>query len=127
MSRVLSSYERRKLRIRGHLRSTNSGKLRLSAVKTNRHLYLQLIDDVAGATLVFASTNSNAFRAANADTKTWCNVKYAVMLGRMFGSAASKNGVDLGSLDVYFDRGASPYVGVIKALADGVRECGVRF
>lgn len=119
MKRVVQKNQRRarrKLRIRGRL-SGNAQRPRMTVFRSNRHLYVQVIDDEAGHTLASAST-------LQADGKG---------LGDTTGDAAKLGeaiGKQLGTLkvaEIVFDRNGYRYHGVVKALADGVRKSGVKF
>ena len=107
---------RRKLRIRGRL-SGSAERPRMTVFRSNRHLYVQVIDDHAGHTLAAAST-------LQGDGKGLSNtVDDAAKLGEVIGR-------QLGTLNVteiVFDRNGYRYHGVVKALADGVRNSGVKF
>lgn len=107
---------RRKLRIRGRL-SGSTERPRMTVFRSNRHLYVQVIDDQAGHTLASAST-------LQGDGKGLSNtVDDAAKLGEVIGR-------QLGTLNVteiVFDRNGYRYHGVVKALADGVRNSGVKF
>lgn len=84
---------------------------------SNRHMYVQFIDDVAGRTLAECSTLS----AGMANAKN--NVETAQQLGRLAAQAALEKGIK----QVVFDRGGFTYGGRIKALADAARESGLQF
>jgi len=93
---------------------------RLSVFKSAKHIYAQIIDDKTGRTLVSASTMAPDFRE---QMKNGGNVKAAVLVGSMIGERAAKEGIK----EVVYDRNGFIYTGRVKALADAVREKGVKF
>ena len=106
---------RRKLSIRNKMAGT-AARPRLSVYKSNRHLYVQVIDDVAGHTLF--GLKSGAGDASQLRSR----VEDAARFGEMVGGKIKEIGVDT----VVFDRNGNLYHGVIKSLADGVRKAGIR-
>ena len=86
---------------------------RLAVYRSNRHIYAQVIDDVAGRTLASASTLANG---ASGDPK-----QKAKEVGVAVAEAAKKAGID----KVTFDRGGFKYHGQVRAVADGAREGGL--
>jgi large subunit ribosomal protein L18 len=88
---------------------------RLAVFRSNRHIYAQVIDDVAGRTLASASSV--------AITKGDDPVAKAKQVGAELASRAKQAGVST----VAFDRGGFMYHGRVKALADGAREGGLEF
>jgi large subunit ribosomal protein L18 len=120
----MSKLSKKESRIRRHrrLRQKVSGTPevpRLSVCRTGAHIYVQVIDDVAGRTLLAASTLEKAFR----EEKLAANVKSAVIMGKTIAERAQAAGLK----KVVFDRGGFPYHGCIKALADAAREAGLEF
>lgn len=114
--------ERRHRRVRAKVSGT-SERPRLVVHRSGRHIYAQVIDDIAGHTLVAASTNEPAFREqATAELKAW-NVAGAKSVGTLVAERAKAKGISL----VVFDRGGYPYHGRVKALAEGAREGGLEF
>ena len=109
----------RKLRVKNKVQK-NKEKLRLSIFKTAKHIYAQIIDDVKRATLVSESTLSPDYKKPN---KSCGNVAGATWVGQMLGEKAVKKGIK----EVYYDRNGFLYTGRVKALADAVREKGVKF
>ena len=83
-------------------------------------MYAQVIDDVAGKTLVGVSTLGPEFKATD---KKGATVEGAAALGEIIG----KKAIDAGITEVVFDRGGNLYHGRIKAVADGAREAGLKF
>lgn len=114
----------RELRVRRHSRlrkrvAGSSERPRLNIFRSNQHIYAQVIDDVAGNTLVAASTNEKGWAEADGKTKT----EQAKIVGRLVAERALSAGVS----KVVFDRGGFKYHGRIKALADAAREAGLNF
>ena len=114
-----ASRARRKKSIRKKLSGT-SDRPRLTVFRSSKHIYAQIIDDVAGATLAAASTMEPAFREKG---DFGGNIDAAKLIGGIIGSRAKEAGVE----SVIFDRNGYLYHGRVKALADGAREAGLRF
>lgn len=93
---------------------------RLNVYRSHQHIYVQVIDDVAGHTLLSASTKE-AGLAADLDGKTKREQAAAV------GKTIAQRAQDAGITEVVFDRGGYLYHGRVKALADGAREGGLQF
>lgn len=91
---------------------------RLCIYKSLRHLYAQLVDDVAGRTLVSVTSNTKAFKAKG---KTFSNLATAGLTGQALGKQAKAKGVKR----IVFDRSGYKYHGCVKALADAVRAEGI--
>ncbi len=106
---------KRAVRVRKKLKGSLS-RPRLCVYKSNCHIYAQIIDDERGVTLASASTNSKEFKAKR-------NAVGAAVVGETIAKAAL--GQDIRA--IVFDRGPFKYHGVIKALADKARECGLEF
>lgn len=106
---------RRKAGIRKRIEGTPS-RPRLAIYKSLKHMYAQIIDDLAGKTLVAAST------AELSADKTGNKVAAAEV-----GKSIAKKAIAAGIKDVAFDRGGFRYHGRVKALADGAREAGLKF
>ena len=81
------------------------------------HIYVQLIDDAAGATIVSASTVDKGGRTKGG------NVAAATAIGKLVAERAKEKGIKA----VVFDRGGFKYHGRIKALADAARTAGLEF
>jgi large subunit ribosomal protein L18 len=104
-------------RIRKTVSGTNE-RPRMSVCFTNENIHVQFIDDVAGKTLVAAST------VCKGEAKAWAaNLTGAKKIGAM----AAKSALDKGIKTVVFDRGGARYHGKVKALADAAREAGLKF
>jgi large subunit ribosomal protein L18 len=95
-------------------------KLRLTVFKSAKHIYAQIVSDKERKTLVAESTVSKSFRE---QMKYGGNVKAAVLVGSLLGEKAAQQGIK----EVYYDRNGFIYSGRVKALADAVREKGVKF
>ena len=120
MNRRKKLFERRRQRVRNKLAKHATGRLRLSVHRTGKHIYAQVIDDVAGKTLAAASSLDGDLRK---DLKSGANLDAAVQVGGLIAKRATEAGVT----DVLFDRGGFLYHGRIKALADAAREGGLKF
>src|SRR5438477_11471197 len=113
----------RQLRRRNHVRRHITGtpeRPRLSVFRSSKHIYAQLIDDLAGVTLAAATSNSPDLRT---NVAYGGNVKAAVVVGKKLAEAAKAKGITKAA----FDRGHYRYHGRIKALADAAREGGLQF
>ncbi len=108
--------DRRHSRVRKKVQGT-AARPRLAVFKSNRYIYAQIIDDVGGRTLATASLQEKAMRG-----KT-LTVESAAEVGKLLAQRAA----DADIAEVVFDRGGYPFHGRVKALADAVREAGVKF
>jgi large subunit ribosomal protein L18 len=111
--------ERRKFSIRHTLAGTPS-RPRLSVFRSDKHIYAQVIDDLAGKTLVAAGSTASEVRG---DLKNGGNIEAAKRVGKSIAEKAKAAGID----KVAFDRGGRRYHGRVKALADAAREGGLQF
>jgi large subunit ribosomal protein L18 len=115
---AISQKIERRNRIRMGIRTKISGtkeRPRLSVYKSNKAIYVQLIDDIEGRTLLAASSKeveSEGF-----------NLSVAKAVGKKVAEKAVANGIE----KVVFDRGGYLYHGKVKALAEGAREGGLKF
>ncbi len=109
-----ASKVRRQRRIRMIISGT-AARPRLSVAKSNTSLYLQLIDDIKGVTLVAA--HSRDLKEKQAKTAG------AAALGKLLAEKALAKNIK----SVVFDRGGNRYTGRVKAAADGAREGGLEF
>ncbi len=109
------------IRIRKKLEGTQE-RPRLNVYRSTNHLYVQVIDDSKGATLVAANTLEFG-EAKEGKRPTGGNLSAAKQLGKMIAERAKQKGIN----KVVFDRGGYLYHGRIKALADAVREGGLEF
>ena len=110
---------RRKYHVRKKVFGT-ADRPRLSVFRSNRHIYVQIIDDVAGATLASAGTRSKALKGVL--TKTG-NKKAAESVGEIIAKQATGVGIKC----VCFDRNRYKFHGRVKALADAARKAGLVF
>ncbi|SKB06251.1 large subunit ribosomal protein L18 [Prosthecobacter debontii] len=107
-------------RVHARIRKTLSGtpqRPRLAVYFSNSNVYAQLIDDVAGKTIVSASTKEKGFGESRA------NVATAIKVGQTIAERALGANITA----VVFDRGGFTYHGKVKALADAAREKGLKF
>ena len=109
---------RRHRRIRKKVEGTPQ-RPRLSVFRSLKHIYAQVIDDVAGKTLVSASTVDKEVSEQVAGKK---KREQATIVGKIVAQRA----LDAGIQEVVFDRGGYIYHGRVKALADGAREGGLK-
>ena len=116
----LTTTERRKRRVRASLKKFARGRPRLSVHRSSQNIYVQIIDDTAGRTLVAASTLDKDVKGA---VKSGGNKDAAAAVGKLVAERALKAGVK----EVVFDRGAYIFHGRVKALADAAREGGLSF
>jgi large subunit ribosomal protein L18 len=113
-------FKRRKQRVRYKLRQAGRLRPRLTVFRSSRHIYAQVIDDMAGRTLAAASTLDADVKK---DIKTGADAAAAVAVGKLIAERAKKAGV----AQVVFDRGGYIFHGRVKALADAAREGGLEF
>lgn len=92
---------------------------RMSVYRSNRHIYVQVIDDVRGMTLFACSTESKSFDAAAMANKC----EQAKEVGRLVAERAKAVGIER----VVLDRGGNLYHGRIRFLSEGAREAGLVF
>ena len=114
-----ASLKRRHTRVRGKVVG-NAECPRLCVTRSNKNLYVQFVDDVAGKPLCGVSTHSADFKKSK---KNGATVEGASELGKL----AAKCAKDHKITNVVFDRGGNLYHGRIKALADACREGGLVF
>lgn len=119
MNRVID--KRRKLaRRKHHIRKRISGtasRPRMSVFRSNSHMYVQVIDDVNGTTLIAASTVEGELKGLKN------NVEDAARLGETIGKRMLEKNIDT----CVFDRNGYLFHGIVKGIADGARKAGVRF
>ena len=112
----------RRQRRRHRLRKIVSGtpvRPRMVVHRSLRHIEVQLVDDVAGHSLLGLSTQSRELRERQFGSR----VAQAHEVGKMVAAKAREKGIE----QVVFDRGGFLYHGVVKAVADGAREAGLNF
>lgn len=113
---MFSKIQRRnkiKTRIRGKVSGT-AARPRMTVFRSNKQIYVQLIDDLAGKTLVSASSKGNA-----EGTKTEVAAKV--------GAAIASKALEAGITEVVFDRNGYLFHGRVKSLADAARNGGLKF
>jgi large subunit ribosomal protein L18 len=110
-----ASRTRRHLRVRKKIQGS-AERPRLVVTKSARHMSAQIIDDIAGRTLVSASTLDSALRTDEGD-----KTAKARKVGEILAERAKEAGIG----SVVFDRAGHRYHGRIAALADGARESGL--
>jgi large subunit ribosomal protein L18 len=113
--------DRKAIRAKKHyrIRKNISGTAtcpRLAVYRSNKHIYAQLIDDVAGITLAAASSTEAGFAGVG-------NQEAAKKIGLTLAQKATAKGIT----EAIFDRGGLIYHGRVAALADGAREGGLKF
>ena len=106
---------KRHARVRGKISGT-AERPRLSVFRSEKNIYAQIIDDVAGNTLVAASSVEKDFGPGS-------NKEAARKVGKLVAERAVAKGIE----EVVFDRGGYIYHGRVKELAEGAREGGLKF
>ena len=107
---------KRHKRVRAKISGT-AERPRLSVFRSESNIYAQIIDDVAGNTLVAASSVEKGFEGNGG------NIEAAKKVGAMVAERALQKGIE----EVVFDRGGYVYHGRVQALAEGAREAGLKF
>ena len=107
--------KRRHFRLRKKISGTPA-RPRLVVTRSSRHMFAQVVDDIAGATLASASTLEADVRALDGDKSA-----KAAKVGQLVAERAKAAGID----KVVFDRGGNKYHGRVAAVADGAREAGL--
>jgi large subunit ribosomal protein L18 len=105
-----------KMRVRKIVQGTQD-RPRMSVYRSNKDIYVQLIDDLNGHTLLSASSSENA------DTGKVTKIEQAKKVGAKIAEKAKGAGIE----QVVFDRNGYLYHGRVKALADAAREGGLKF
>ncbi|MCT7680291.1 MAG: 50S ribosomal protein L18 [Lactobacillus crispatus] len=118
---MISKPDKNKLRLKRHRRirgkiSGTAERPRLSIFRSNKNIYAQLIDDVAGVTLASASTLDENVSDAT-------KVEQAAAVGKAIAEAAKAKNIST----VVFDRSGYLYHGRVQALAEAARENGLKF
>jgi len=112
-----------KSRIRKRIRKKISGspeRPRAFVYKSNRHIYVQVIDDQNGKVLAAASTLEKEFKEKSKNSK---NIVASQAVGKLIANKLKKNKIKT----VVFDRGLYPYQGRVKSLAEAMRKEGIIF
>ncbi|MFH1727869.1 MAG: 50S ribosomal protein L18 [Pseudomonadota bacterium] len=108
----------RKKRIRGIISGTTE-RPRMTVYRSNKHLYVQVIDDASKTTLASVSTLTKGIKEI---TEGKCNIKVAATIGEEISKKLKEKGIET----VSFDRNGYLYHGKIKALADAARKAGIK-
>jgi len=116
VKKLSDSRKRRHLRVRKKVRGT-AARPRLAVFRSTKHIYAQVIDDVAGRTIASASTMESSARGGAT------GVDAATSVGERVAARAKDAGVET----VVFDRGWFKYHGRVAAVADGARSGGLEF
>jgi large subunit ribosomal protein L18 len=122
---MITKYRKeQRARVRTHIRMRISGtarKPRLAVYRSLRHIYVQLIDDSTGKTILSVSDIS-------ADCRAECKqLKGQIQIGKKVGQVAARKALEKNVTNVVFDRGGYIFHGAVKAVAEGAREGGLRF
>ena len=107
--------DRRHLRLRKKIEGTAS-RQRLAVTRSARHVFVQIVDDAKGHTLVSASTMEADLRKSSEDKSSKSKA-----VGLLIAERAKAKGIS----EVVFDRGGNKYAGRVAAIADGAREGGL--
>jgi large subunit ribosomal protein L18 len=119
MGSRLIGRERRKLRVRGNVSGTPE-RPRLTIFRSLKHMYAQVVDDVAGTTLAHSSTLAK-------DVKPLADDAHKTGAAEAVGTAIAKQLIAKGVKKVVFDRNGYMYHGRVKALAEAARKAGLEF
>lgn len=111
--------ERRCKRVRSKIEGTLE-RPRMTLFKSNKYIYVQLIDDIAGKTLASASSLEKSIREGD---NAKVNLATSEKVGKLIGERAVAKGIK----QVVFDRGPYAYHGNVKKVADAAREAGLDF
>ncbi len=109
--------KRRHRRVRKHISGT-ALRPRMNVFRSNRNIFVQVIDDVAGRTLASCSTIDRELAPKLVD-------KSKVEAARIVGQTAAERAKEAGITRVVFDRGGFKYTGRVAAVAEGAREAGL--
>ena len=105
------------MRIRKVVKGTEQ-RPRLSVFRSNTNIYVQLIDDQSGKTLLAASSKEPEIAQAKAT---------GIAQAKLVGAAVAKKAIEAGINEVVFDRNGYLYHGRVKSLAESAREAGLKF
>ncbi|MBB5220781.1 large subunit ribosomal protein L18 [Amaricoccus macauensis] len=111
-------FQKRRQRVRNHLRKVSGDRPRLSVHRSSKNISVQLIDDAQGRTLAAASTLEKDLGLKGKNNK-----EAAARVGAEIAARAKAAGIE----EVVFDRGGFLFHGKVKALADAAREAGLKF
>ncbi|HPI67955.1 MAG TPA: 50S ribosomal protein L18 [Bacteroidales bacterium] len=118
---ALTKLERR-TRIRMRIRKKISGtaeRPRLAVYRSNKQIYVQVIDDLNRVTILSASSKEKEITSKTAVRKT----EQANLVGKLLASKCKEKGIE----NLVFDRSGYKYHGRVKSLADAAREGGLKF
>ena len=115
-SSKLAARNKRIRRIRKKVSGT-SERPRMRVFRSNRHIYVQIIDDTKQATLVSMSSEDKEFDGSD--------LKGKIAQADRVGEIAAKRALEAGIEKVVFDRGGNLFHGRVKALSDGARKAGL--
>ncbi len=119
---MITKTDRKAERIRRHIRvrtkiSGTAERPRLCVYRSNKNLFVQVIDDVNGVTLVQASTLDKEVKTKHANKEA----------AKEVGALVAKRALEKNIKSVVYDRGGYVYHGVVKELAEAAREAGLQF
>ena len=115
-NKKLNLFKKRRLRNRNKIKRAKNTRIRMSVHRSSKNIYVQLIDDSIGTTLVSASSRMSVLGKDMKNTK-----ETAKLVGKEIAQRAKKSGIS----EVYFDRGGFLYHGRVKALADAANNSAV--
>jgi large subunit ribosomal protein L18 len=122
---MITKPDKNKVRVARHMRSRKDitgtqERPRFNVYRSANHIYAQLIDDIAGNTLISAST-------MEPDLREQCKAVTKTEAAKLVGQKAAVRALEKGITKVVFDRGGYLYTGRVAALAQGAREAGLDF
>ncbi len=118
----MNKVERRRrihYRIRKHVNGT-AERPRMVVFRSNKQIYVQVIDDLNGVTLAAAASNDKSLAVE-------CKGKNGIDAAAIVGKAIAQRAIEKGITTISFDRGGYLYHGRVKSLADAAREAGLIF
>ena len=113
-----------RLRLKKHIRMRIAGttvRPRLTVYRSLKHVYAQIVDDSTGKTLISVSDTDKGAG------DLFKGIKGQIALGKKVGELAAKKALEKNITQVVFDRNGFLFHGVVKAMADGAREGGLKF
>jgi large subunit ribosomal protein L18 len=121
LTRISKDTVRRRVHLRSRARLRGHGQVpRVNIYRSLNHIYVQVVDDTRGHTLVSVSSRDKEVRKT---LKSGAGVAAAKTVGKILAERAKAAGI----ARVVFDRGGYAYHGRVKALADAAREGGLKF
>ena len=112
--------DKKKTRIRSRIKKNSNDRPRMSVFRSDKNIYVQIIDDNIGKTLISASTIEKKIKSK---IKKSTDKVAASEIGKVIAEKAKAKGIK----KVFFDRGSYLYHGRIKALAEAARKAGLEF